>query len=290
MESALSQRPPWSYDEYVGAFVACRFKGLGVFTWATGAKLSGLFEDNFCNRVGRKIYRDGRIYTGELRHDLEHGKGLLIEGGKSFVGFWEQGKVVKRLIMSTEPELEFHVICGDQDTAENSSASDTGSSRRERSSRNHLLPVHTGEGHLVNGKAVVDFLNGDRYCGRMKSGRKHGFGMYVYADRVTYKGIWNEDALNGVRHPVTEGSLPMEVKLLQDDNFSLQDSSILASKNSKIISGADLAAESSLSAELPADFALENSLERASTDSTRSRRVSEGRKSVLFDFEEDDKK
>merc|ERR550532_2472076 len=48
----------------------------------------------------------------------------------------------------------------------------------------------------------------------MKAGRKHGTGMYVYADLATYRGVWEEDVLDGVRHPVTEDILPVEVKHL----------------------------------------------------------------------------
>merc|ERR1719450_566248 len=61
---------------------------------------------------------------------------------------------------------------------------------------------------------MVIFLNGDRYIGDMKAGRKHGRGMYVYADLTTYRGVWDEDVLDGVRHPVTEDILPVEVKHL----------------------------------------------------------------------------
>merc|ERR1712224_1183211 len=67
----------------------------------------------------------------------------------------------------------------------------------------------------VDGEAVVTFLNGDRYIGQMKDGRKHGRGMYVYADRATYyQGMWDEDILNGLRHPLTDPSLPIDVQKL----------------------------------------------------------------------------
>merc|ERR1712039_471265 len=68
----------------------------------------------------------------------------------------------------------------------------------------------------------VVFLNGDRYVGEMKDGRKQGSGMYVYADMVTYRGDWEEDVLDGVRHPVTEEALPIEVKLLNAEKVEVR--------------------------------------------------------------------
>eukprot|EP00427_Karlodinium_veneficum_P055101 CAMPEP_0169419160 /NCGR_PEP_ID=MMETSP1017-20121227/64809_1 /TAXON_ID=342587 /ORGANISM="Karlodinium micrum, Strain CCMP2283" /LENGTH=74 /DNA_ID=CAMNT_0009527759 /DNA_START=219 /DNA_END=440 /DNA_ORIENTATION=+ len=68
--------------------------------------LTGLFEDNFCNRVGRKVYTDGRVYTGELRYDLEHGKGIQTEPQrKRFVGIWQDGVTIEELFDSCAPEV-----------------------------------------------------------------------------------------------------------------------------------------------------------------------------------------
>jgi len=50
--------------------------------------------------------------------------------------------------------------------------------------------------------------------------KKHGEGMYVYADNSAYKGTWDEDKLNGVRHPMTGASCPAEVAKLQDLNIT----------------------------------------------------------------------
>ena len=47
----------------------------------------------------------------------------------------------------------------------------------------------------------------------MVGGKKHGQGMYIYADLTAYKGVWDEDRLNGVMHPMGEEQLPVEVAL-----------------------------------------------------------------------------
>merc|ERR1711920_1042900 len=89
-----------------------------------------------------------------------------------------------------------------------------GLAKADRPHKRTLLPISDEHGELVEGKAIVVFLNGDRYIGHMRAGRKHGRGMYVYADLATYRGIWDEDVLAGVPHPVTEDSLPVEVQRL----------------------------------------------------------------------------
>lgn len=279
-------------DQYEGDFKASRFCGRGTFTWGTGHQLQGLFEDNYCNRVGRKTYPDQRTYTGELRYDLEHGKGVMREpGGREFVGLWRDGEVLKELIMSGAPEFDLveddgfavpasgraspevrgsvdsqqaggcsvnSIVlltadascmvhtgpCSDGgsavvEVAEAAEAAKTVAEFRSYASeasdwaapeeslplalqsldtlsirRKHLLPVINEFGNLAEGKSLVVFLNGDRYVGHMKEGRKHGRGMYVYADLVTYSGLWDMDLLDGVRHPATEDVLPVEVRRL----------------------------------------------------------------------------
>lgn len=238
--------PSGNYDEYRGEFHFSRFYGRGTFTWSSGASLEGLFEDGFCNRVGRKVYPDGHVYTGSLRHDLEHGRGVVSElGGRNLVAIWQDGKPVKELMQSYAPELQLAAgivsdagtssggssrhelsggfddgkVVGEADVDAKSVAARTtaGSKAVElvnKLSGGSLLPIMDKNGELVEGKAIVGFLNGDRYVGCMRGGRKHGRGMYVYADHVTYTGIWQDDMLGGVRHPVTLDVLPIEVKKL----------------------------------------------------------------------------
>mmetsp|Transcript_121071 Transcript_121071/g.270287 ORF Transcript_121071/g.270287 Transcript_121071/m.270287 type:complete len:687 (-) Transcript_121071:70-2130(-) len=163
--------PSGRVDKYKGKFQASRFNGMGAFTWGDGAPLTslqGLFEDGYVNRVGRKVYPDGHEYIGELRFDLEHGKGLIREihiddcGPPGHVAMWKDGVLVRPLLETCAPVLD---IAGE---------------------RKGLLPVMDENGVRVNTKAMVVFLNGDHYVGEMKGGMKHGQGMYVYADMVRH--------------------------------------------------------------------------------------------------------
>jgi len=222
------------YDEYLGDFHFSRFTGTGSFSWGSGASLEGLFEDGYCNRVGRKVYVDGRVYTGELRYDLEHGKGVMSEpGGRNFVALWHEGKPVKELLESCAPELHLTASpCGhgglffqaggrseerggltdNEDELE--AKARVGSPAAGKGSLRPVLPVMDKRGEPMEGKAIVVYLNGDRYIGHMRAGRKHGRGMYVYADLMTYSGVWEDDVLEGVQHPVMQDVLPVEVRKL----------------------------------------------------------------------------
>lgn len=233
------------YDEYIGEFRLSNFSGLGAFNWNSGASLEGLFEDGYCNRVGRKVYPDGRVYSGELRFDLENGKGVVSEpGGRNFVAIWQGGRPVKELLESYAAELHcagdlFFVDndCGSAASALNNYkqgipevvpadafseagkpalSSRAGSKNRpgSKSSMRPTLPIMDATGQPLQGRAAVGFLNGDRYVGCLRGGRKHGRGVYVYADCTAYCGVWEEDILNGVRHPVMSDALPVEVKQL----------------------------------------------------------------------------
>lgn len=230
--------PSLERDQYHGLFKNSKFNGLGTFLWSSGVTLIGLFEDNYCNRVGRKIYPDGRVYTGELRYDLEHGKGVQVEGGDQLVALWADGKVVQQLVESCAPELDLDlkpdaaVLAAITAAAADGALCDVvggaGKDDEERAKTNikKLLPVSDEQGVAVEGKALVTFLNGDRYVGHMWQGHKHGRGMYVYADLATYKGVWVEDVLDGVRHPVSEDSLPIEVRRMEarrDEEPDLED-------------------------------------------------------------------
>ncbi|CAK0899578.1 unnamed protein product [Prorocentrum cordatum] len=93
-------------DRYKGSFSASVLRGPGTFTWAEGDTLSGMFEDGYCNSVGRKAYADGRVYQGELREDLEHGRGVLLAGGARVAGIWRAGECVEELREAFVPALD----------------------------------------------------------------------------------------------------------------------------------------------------------------------------------------
>merc|ERR1712048_1087570 len=73
------------------------------------------------------------------------------------------------------------------------------------------LPSTTSNGDAVEGKAIALYLNGDKYVGDVKAGRKNGPGIYVYADLTVYKGTWSEDCMNQTKHPSVEANAQVQV-------------------------------------------------------------------------------
>jgi hypothetical protein len=197
-------------DQYVGVFKDSMFNGLGTYTWSAGTSLAGVFESNFCNRVGKKTLPGGQVYVGEMKLDLEHGKGVFTDGDQRIIGLWEEGKLVQQLIESIVPALEV-----DDDSGTFQRVFTGYRSTSEGAPSGFIL---SDDGTPVEGKAIVLFYNGDKYVGGLKGGKKHGDGMYVYADNSAYKGVWDEDCMDGVRHPMTGASMPAEITKLQELN------------------------------------------------------------------------
>jgi hypothetical protein len=47
--------------------------------------------------------------------------------------------------------------------------------------------VFTGD---LNGKGVMEYVNGDRYEGNWREGLRDGYGIMKFANKYTYEGIW----------------------------------------------------------------------------------------------------
>jgi len=180
-------------DQYVGEFKDSEFNGLGQYTWSSGTIMAGVFEHNYCDKVGRKTYPNGTVYVGELVQDQEHGRGVMTDQhGTRIVGVWERGRLCEELVEMIVPAME---------------VDSTGAEREQRvfvSTRDPTVPLQdlasSGEGQ--EGRSIVLFTNGDKYLGGIKDGRKHGSGMYIYANGCAYKGAWENDILNGDKHPL----------------------------------------------------------------------------------------
>mmetsp|Transcript_67798 Transcript_67798/g.145121 ORF Transcript_67798/g.145121 Transcript_67798/m.145121 type:complete len:764 (+) Transcript_67798:49-2340(+) len=193
-------QPGGLQDEYKGDFEKSMFHGLGSFTWASGHSLTGLFERNHCNTVGHKVYPGGQVYYGALKMDLEHGRGVLTEGDQRLMGIWNEGICVQELFETFVPALELDAIEGEEWQKVFGGFREAEEPKEGRPG----LPEHDADGEEVEGEAVVLYASGDKYVGHVKAGKKHGLGMYVYADLTAYKGQWTENVLGGVAHPAPE--------------------------------------------------------------------------------------
>eukprot|EP00746_Dinoflagellata_sp_MGD_P030920 gnl/MRDRNA2_/MRDRNA2_173422_c0_seq1.p1 gnl/MRDRNA2_/MRDRNA2_173422_c0~~gnl/MRDRNA2_/MRDRNA2_173422_c0_seq1.p1 ORF type:complete len:753 (+),score=118.22 gnl/MRDRNA2_/MRDRNA2_173422_c0_seq1:171-2429(+) len=228
-------------DQYVGEFKYTSFSGAGSFSWRDGASLSGNFVDNSLTGQGKKVWpghvaMTKKVYVGQMVQDIEEGEGSLMEEGKCFSGTWKAGRMCEKLAgqtgevdlasgqklteaadspksnestvppfaappdrkMSAKTEQVHH------QNAAQEFMTRTGSRWWTSNGRQANQLISGPDGGVLDGKAVVLFKDGDKYIGNLKRGKKHGEGMYVYADLTVYSGIWEDDVLAGIYHPIIE--------------------------------------------------------------------------------------
>merc|ERR1711977_336464 len=133
--------------------------------------------------------------------------------GQRIIGIWNEGALQEQLFETAVPALEV------DDSSQGAQRVFSGCRSATAGAPSGF--VTTDDGAPVEGKAIVLFFNGDKYIGGLKGGKKHGEGMYVYADNSAYKGTWDEDKLDGVRHPMTGATCPAEITKLQDLNSTV---------------------------------------------------------------------
>lgn len=76
-------------DRYSGEFHHSQMTGYGCYYNMTdGTQIIGVFDNGVCNKHGKKIYPDGRVYIGEFLNDVENGKGIMISGDVKIRGIW----------------------------------------------------------------------------------------------------------------------------------------------------------------------------------------------------------
>lgn len=180
-------------DQYVGEFKDSKFNGAGTYTWSSGTQLIGIFENNFCNQVGKKTYANGGVYLGELSADLEQGRGVFVDAkGVRVLGMWEKGRLVEELVEMIVP------------AAEVDGSGDGGADQRVFVSTRQLdgePSARALEEVEQEGRGVVLFASGDKYIGGVGGGRQQGEGAFIYADGACHKGAWEAGVLDGAAHP-----------------------------------------------------------------------------------------
>jgi len=192
----------------VGEFRDSTFNGLGCYTWSSGTTLTGVFESNACNKVGKKTYPNGLVYVGELSEDEEHGRGVLSDqNGTRIVGVWSRGRLVEELVEMIVRTQEVDSVATGQEMQ-----------RIFVSSRDASAATQAFSQTAEDGRTVCLYTGGDRYLGGIASGKKQGSGMYVYADGTAFKGDWSGDSLEGESHPKALELLSEEAVRLREAN------------------------------------------------------------------------
>ena len=139
--------------------------GYGTYTYQSGAKYIGQFQDGKIHGDGILYFSNGNKYIGQWVNHYRQGRGKLIFAvGDVYEGDFNQSKFSGRGTMTF----------ANGDRYEGQWADD-----------------------MQHGHGVYFYLNGDRYEGNFERGKINGQGTMFYQDGAQYSGLWKNNKKNG---------------------------------------------------------------------------------------------
>jgi hypothetical protein len=223
-----------SGHKYVGAWKAGKMHGRGRYEWVDGVVFEGYFTDNVAEGHGRYDWPDGGRYEGQIRKGKRHGPGVMFfaDGETRYEGDWVEGKRHGRgrLIFSDDDDHP-HFYDGEWfndakhgrgvfrypngDTYEGEWFRDSkhgrGTMRWVGDGRNEMYKGEWKDGKAHGRGAHVWFrdekndgvsvsrfsASANTYVGAFVDGKRHGHGVFSYADGAKYVGDFFEDQKHG---------------------------------------------------------------------------------------------
>lgn len=143
---------------------------------------------NCINGFGTVVYANGDRYTGEFKHAIRHGKGILYaSSGNKYMGEWVDD------IKHGEGKLSFDNGDSYNGQFKSDKMSGIGTMDFKRGDK------YTGQwnDNKPNGKGAYYFKRGERYEGYFINSRFEGEGCLYYKSGSYYKGGWKASKKNG---------------------------------------------------------------------------------------------
>ena len=234
LPGCIEQQPVWNNcvgarafctrkDEYVGEFKDNKKHGHGIYTWANGDKYVGQFMNGRQHGQGTLTYSVGSNFVGEWKDDKRHGHGTYTysSGGK-YGGEWKDGKQVSRgpfinadgtvakdnsdNTVAKEPKNNLEPKNQDDKVQDNLSAL-PGCIEQQPVWNNCVgarafctrKDEYVGEfkDNKKHGHGIYTWANGDKYVGQFMNGRQHGQGTLTYSVGSNFVGEWKDDKRHG---------------------------------------------------------------------------------------------
>jgi hypothetical protein len=208
---------------YEGAVACNQLSGAGRLTWPDGSSYAGGFLEGERDGEGLLEHKaSGVSYSGQWQRSLRHGRGRLQDGACWYEGEWRDGK------RCGEGRMRFSN--GDkysgqwQDDVPHGSGTMVWGKKRERYIGQWLAGKQCGRGQYFWGEpeeaepasppmspqqqqragaggspapALPRALQCNHYDGEWLEGRRHGEGVFYYADGSRYRGSWEADRKSG---------------------------------------------------------------------------------------------
>jgi hypothetical protein len=80
---------------YKGNFSENKLHGKGIHKWPDGSSYDGFYSQGKKSGEGVFQWTKDKFYTGSWLNNKQHGNGQVSVNGKSFMGLWRFGKVIK---------------------------------------------------------------------------------------------------------------------------------------------------------------------------------------------------
>ena len=222
-------------DKYSGEFINSSMTGYGCYTYFDSTKLIGHFDEGMCNRHAKKIYKDGRIYIGEFKNDIEDGKGLLIDGDKRIKGIWKDAVLIEELVQKdvnyedNYALTQYSYLNKGKKKDEDPVILPSELNAKTQVKRERTISPQKGEVAAISAidaqsevdsqddkkfdeqvfnklkeVLVINYLSGEKYMGELQGGNRHGMGIFIYKNGDKVMGEWQENFLvkNGNKHPM----------------------------------------------------------------------------------------
>ena len=180
----------WTWEsgsKYSGDYQNGKRSGQGTYLWSNGDKYVGDFVDNGLNGQGTYTWPNGEKYVGEYKDGKRTGQGTFTwPNGDKHAGGYVDGK---RTGQGT-----FTWPNGDKYVGDFKDSERTGQGTFTFADGNKYAGEY--KDGIRSGQGVFLFASGKKYVGEFSNGDFNGRGiMYDSAGKISESGIWNNDNL-----------------------------------------------------------------------------------------------
>ena len=196
-------------DRYVGEWKDGKLHGQGTWTgtWeGIEGECTGEFKDDLLNGQAICAWANGATYVGEYKDDARHGQGTLTTRDRyKYVGEWKDG-LPQGQGTETHPDGEKYV--GEfkdgerhgQGTETFPDGSSGGKITKGIWNKNEFVEGKKQgciKNDCVNGRGAYTYLDGSKYVGEFKDGKKHGKGIVTLANGKQHVAEFKDDRAVG---------------------------------------------------------------------------------------------